>query len=456
MDRILDEMASVSMQLGHDIVDVAGFLEGVESAARQQLARLTEARGGARGVSAASATMIAATDRLSSVIGGLIGALATSTGQVGLALSSSQQVMGWVGGVGGQLGRIDQAMRAASQSNARVLEIAREVSLLAINAKIEAARAGPAGRGFAVVADAVNALAAQATDAARLISDTVGALAGEIGILQAEAQGVAVQAQAGMAELAASETALRLIGAQAAQADGELSTLSDEAARLRGVMQGFAPTFRALHDEVTAQAGLVNEARDRVAALVHLGEGMVQHMFALGGATADRPLIDAAMDRARQIGQALEAALAKGEISGADLFSTAYEPVPGTAPQQVLAPFTALTDRLPPPVQEPVLALDPRVVFCAAVNRTGYLPTHNRKFSAPQGPDPVWNAAHCRNRRIFADRVGQAAARSTAPFLMQIYRRDMGGDNFVMMKDVSAPILVQGQHWGALRLAYRF
>ena len=76
------------------------------------------------------------------------------------------------------------------------------------------------------------------------------------------------------------------------------------------------------------------------------------------------------------------------------------------------------------------------------------------KFSQPQGRDPVWNAANCRNRRIFNDRVGLGAGQSQAPFLMQLYRRDMGGGKFVMMKDVSAPIFVQRQHWGGLRLAY--
>ena len=35
------------------------------------------------------------------------------------------------------------------------------------------------------------------------------------------------------------------------------------------------------------------------------------------------------------------------------------------------------------------------------------------------------------------------------------YRHDMGGGEFVLMKDVSAPIFVDGRHWGGLRLAYR-
>ncbi len=118
--------------------------------------------------------------------------------------------------------------------------------------------------------------------------------------------------------------------------------------------------------------------------------------------------------------------------------------------------FTELTDQLLPPIQEPVLALSDRIGFCAAVDENGYLPTHNKKFAQPQRPeDSVWNTANCRNRRIFNDRVGLAAGRSTAPFLVQTYRRDMGGGNFVLMKDISAPITVGGRHWGGLRLAIR-
>jgi methyl-accepting chemotaxis protein len=89
------------------------------------------------------------------------------------------------------------------------------------------------------------------------------------------------------------------------------------------------------------------------------------------------------------------------------------------------------------------------------VDRNGYLPTHNRKYSQPQGADPVWNNANCRNRRIFNDRTGLRAGRNTEPFLLQTYRRDMGGGQFVMMKDISAPIIVQGRHWGGLRIGYR-
>lgn len=111
-------------------------------------------------------------------------------------------------------------------------------------------------------------------------------------------------------------------------------------------------------------------------------------------------------------------------------------------------------DQILPAIQEPALDIDPKVVFCAAVDVNGYLPTHNKKFSQPPSNDPVCNTAHCRNRRIFNDRVGLKAGRNTESFLLQVYRRDMGGGEFKMMKDLSAPIFIKGQHWGGLRLAY--
>ena len=170
---------------------------------------------------------------------------------------------------------------------------------------------------------------------------------------------------------------------------------------------------------------------------------------------ADSAIIRTAQDAATAMAKALEGALSNGSIGEEALFSTELSTIPGTEPEQCLAPFTELTDRLFPAIQEPVLAANPRFQFCAAVNAIGYLPTHNSRYSEPQRPgDAVWNAAHCRNRRVFADRSGLAAARNTREFLLQAYRRDMGGGQMVRLKEVDAPIVVRGRHWGNLRLAY--
>ncbi len=129
----------------------------------------------------------------------------------------------------------------------------------------------------------------------------------------------------------------------------------------------------------------------------------------------------------------------------------------GSNPPQVMTRFVALAERLFPPVQEALLKLSDKVVFGIAVDRNGYIACHNQRYNQPQrAGDVVWNTANCRNRRIFNDRTGLASARNQRPFLLQTYRRDMGGGNFVVMKEAAAPIRVAGRHWGGFRLAFRF
>jgi methyl-accepting chemotaxis protein len=95
------------------------------------------------------------------------------------------------------------------------------------------------------------------------------------------------------------------------------------------------------------------------------------------------------------------------------------------------------------------------MVFCLATDRNGYIPVHNRKYSLPQRPDDaLWNKANCRNKRIIDDRGAITAARSSRPFTVQTYARDMGGGRVDMLREVDAPIRLFGRHWGAFRSAY--
>ncbi len=171
------------------------------------------------------------------------------------------------------------------------------------------------------------------------------------------------------------------------------------------------------------------------------------------GSASDIERVQAA---AAAIVAAIEAELDAGRLSTDALFDHDYRPVVGTDPVQVTTRSLPVLERILPPIQEAILAEDAGIAFSAAVDLNGYLPVHNRKFSQPQRPgDPVWNAANCRNKRIFDDRTGLLAARNTRPFLVQNYARDMGGGTIVMMKEIDCPIVVGGRHWGGLRLARR-
>lgn len=167
------------------------------------------------------------------------------------------------------------------------------------------------------------------------------------------------------------------------------------------------------------------------------------------------PLIARAQEAAARIVARMQDGLARGRISEADLFSTDYRLIPGTDPEQYDAPNLRFLEEILPDIQEAYMAADERVVFSCCVDRNAYLPVHNRIYSKPQRPgDPVWNAANSRNRRIFDDRAGIIAGRSTRPFVIQSYLRDMGGGVMVMRREVDVPLRVAGRHWGGFRAAY--
>jgi methyl-accepting chemotaxis protein len=169
-----------------------------------------------------------------------------------------------------------------------------------------------------------------------------------------------------------------------------------------------------------------------------------------------RPRILLAQETARQVERLIEQAVADGQVSRDDVFDTDYRLIPGTDPVQYGTAYLPVFEKLLPPAIEKVLATDSTMAFCLPIDRNGYIPVHNRIYSqAQRAGDPVWNAANARNKRIFDDRAGITAARSTRPFIVQAYARDMGGGKIVMMQEVDAPIRVLGRHWGGLRTAYR-
>lgn len=81
-----------------------------------------------------------------------------------------------------------------------------------------------------------------------------------------------------------------------------------------------------------------------------------------------------------------EQAVARGEVKIDHLFDTDYAEIAGTNPQQYRTRYLDWADRALPAFQEAFLAKDPRMAFCAMVDRNGFLPVHNRIYSHPQRP----------------------------------------------------------------------
>ena len=382
------------------------------------------------------------------------GVMSQSRGKVEVAVSSINSLVRTVGGITKSLGALETSLSSVTDITHNIEAVAKQTNLLALNATIEAARAGEAGKGFAVVAGEVKALAKQTGQATARIDDAVSALATNVtGLISTSRDTIAVAEDSNKGISSINEAILGISSSMdqmGKKVEQIAHASSDSLHQCDAFIQGI--------DKVTEKSGKISSnlqnADNKIASLLEQSENLLLVVNQSGIQTIDTPLIEEIQNRARQISATFENAVKAGEISLEDLFSDDYRPIADTDPQQYEAVFTAFMDRVLPPFQNPMVDFDPRVVFCVCVDRNAYLPTHNPQFSKPQGDDPLWNNAHCRNRRIFSNRTTLAAARNTRPFLLQTYRRDMGGGNFVSMKSLSSPISVQGRYWGSLWVGY--
>ncbi|MFC5706492.1 HAMP domain-containing methyl-accepting chemotaxis protein [Aeromonas eucrenophila] len=137
----VDMVAAAIEQMSVSSRDVAGNTAGAAEAARQTE---HQARQGS--------------DRLERMV--------NTMKQVAVMITQANQAMGQLSSQSEQVGRVTEV----------IATIAEQTNLLALNAAIEAARAGEQGRGFAVVADEVRQLANRTSQSTAEINQTIASI----------------------------------------------------------------------------------------------------------------------------------------------------------------------------------------------------------------------------------------------------------------------------------------
>ncbi|MBI1904840.1 MAG: methyl-accepting chemotaxis protein [Rhodocyclales bacterium] len=445
MRQVIGEVRKLSIGIAREAVLVKQRVGETVESARQQVA-ITDT------VFAASTEATAAMDEVSRSAQIITDSTSANFDSARTSLREMQDISLKINAVGEKVLRFNQTVddlsRRSESINAiakLIREVADQTNLLALNAAIEAARAGEAGRGFAVVADEVRKLAERVNGASAEISRNIATMLSQVDNTRAENEEINADVQQTREVVARS-------AAQFEQMVGEFEHTSEQLRHIAGAMERLSTTNRRVHDNVSnihALSGEVSrhmtdsEARTSELSMTTESIQELASRLKIGHGT-----LDLAVDRMRELRDAMQAELEAIQRGGIDVFDHNYRRFGKTTPPKYKLAWSDEYTRRVQAHQETCLGAIPGCTYAVGVNTDGYLCAHNLKFSKPLTGDDAVDLIGNRSHRKFDNPGELRAAGNTSPLLVRTYLRDTGE----LLCDLAMPIHVNGRHWGNIRV----
>jgi methyl-accepting chemotaxis protein len=226
-----------------------------------------------------------------------------------------------------------------------------------------------------------------------------------------------------------------------------ISSVTDAVAQLDIANQEVAGRINTIKEHSAHTSKAVAEMSKGIEGLRNNTESVQDALadFRTGGTTFDG-LLNATCELAATVKDALTDA----EKKGLNIWDRNYRQIQNSNPPRYNTSYDEPIEKQLQRVYDDSLGKLDGCLYALAVDDKGYAPAHNSKFSNSPTGNPSIDISGSRHKRIFDDPVGRKLASNTRQFLFQTYVRDTGE----VINDLSVPIMIDGRHWGAVRVGF--
>lgn len=444
--RLVDSIREAIVQLSSSAVEMMTISSHQSSGSAEQASAIQEVSAASEQIAVTAKLVTDNTHSVEAMAAETSRSCTAGTSDVGNATEGMQRLKIRVQSIADSMLQLGENSQKIGGIIEIIDEISEQTNLLALNATIEAAGAGESGKRFAIVAQEVRRLAERTVAATGQIKKLIDEIqkATNSTIMVTEEGSKAVDSAAALVDkVHRSFGDINRVVEETARSAKEISLSSRQQT---SACEQMALTMTEVRDVAQQFAQSARETEQAIAGITELAEklkGLMEEELQAKGKAA-------VLAGARLMEKVLDKAVTSGRFTMAEIFDENYVPIPGTEPQKYHTSYDAYLDETIQKMQDEFLEKDDQVITAVLVDRNGYLPTHNSRYSLPLTGDREKDRIDNRTKRIFNDPVGIAAARNREETLVHVYSRDTGEKTW----DISAPVYLKGRHWGAFRIGY--